>query len=588
MGATSFNPDNFTFKTAFESDNEIQEYGSNSLMLFTLSMYLRIENIQEFASNAITEGGDDKKVDLCYLDEEEGRVIIAQSYFSQRWGREAAHANKASDLNTAVTWLFSANEDHIPARLKSKTTELRRAVIAGEVKRIEIFFVHNCFESMNVEKELRTVADGTRDKVRALGGSLAENISVSFRELGLNGIEEIYKSRDSDILVDNWLEVPAANYIEEHGDGWKAIVTSVPGDWIRGLYTSYGDRLFSANFRDYLGSVNRKENINQEIKQTATSEPSNFWVYNNGITALTHHLVLDNGSIRIQGISIINGAQTSGALGETAIPGTTSVKVLCRIVESKPQDLIHKIIRYNNTQNEIKPADRRSNDAAQVRLRTEFSTYGITYIHRRSATRTPRNAITAASVAPSLCAFHGDPQTAFRNAKDIFNDENTYRRVFRDNISSEHIYLIATLSSAIDIIKSDLKESVSNSIATKLQEQEYEVLKYSPSKHFLLFIIGIIAEELMNRRVSDLYEWKCRPAIISPSMETMIEAWSHVLHALLPQVATIIDRKKESVYDVQRSTALSTDVGVELKALLASLEPVLGGQFSQLRTETML
>jgi len=579
----------FTFKSAFEAETDLRQYQPNALSIFALSLYLRLEDIHEFAASAITEGPNDKKVDICYLDENENRAIIAQSYLSSVWGRRAAPANKASDLNTAIAWLLSASANRIPHYLRTKATELRRSLANGSIKRIEILFLHNCFESQNVQDELKAAADATRDIANTLSGNPENPIIVSYREFGLSEIEELYRSRDSDILIDNWMEVPVSGYVEEQGQGWKAILATVSGDWIRTLHRLHGDRLFSANYRDYLGYMRRQGNINYEITQTAESEPANFWVYNNGITALTHELQLVP-NVKIRGISIINGAQTTGALSDATESSTTAAKVLIRIVECCSQDLIDKIIRYNNTQNEIKPADRRSKDSTQRRLQADFSQYGVTYAHRRSTIRTPRNAITAAAIAPALCAFHGDPQTAYRNAKEIFNDDTTYQRVFPSNIRVEHVFLVKALSAAIDSVKIERKRKVSDKTATQLEVQQYEILKYSGAKHFLFYIIGAIAEEIMQRRVSALYEWKCKSEIISAENVSMSNSWNTALRALLPHISTIVGRQQtqDPSYDVPRSTELSRRVAEELKALIASLELVLGSQFYEVRSRTTI
>lgn len=583
--------DQFTFKAAFDAETDLHQYSPNSLSIFALSLYLRLEDVHEFAANAVTEGPNDKKVDICYVDEIDNRVIIAQSYFSAEWGRKAARANKASDLNTAVAWLLSASEDNIPPYLRTKAIELRRLLKSESIRYIEILFIHNCYESQNVQYELKTVADATRDITNTIVRN-PDSIIISYREFGITEIEDLYRSRGSDVLIDDWINVPGVeSYVKEQSDGWSAILTSVSGSWIRDLHEHYRDRLFSANYRDYLGYVRRHGNINYEITQTAESEPVNFWVYNNGLTALTHELQigLDN-QIQIRGISIINGAQTTGALSDATESSTAGVKVLIRIVECKSQDLIDKIIRYNNTQNEIKPADRRSNDANQRRLRNDFAQYGITYLHRRSSTRNPRNALTAAGIAPSLCAFHGDPQTAYRNAKEIFNDETIYQRVFPSNITAEHIFLVKALSTAIDSLKGELKRKVAGKTATQLEEQQYDILKYSGAKHFLFFIIGALAEEIMSRRVSDRYEWKCRREVISAENVSMSNSWDTALRALLPHISTIVGRQQtqDPSYDVPRSTPLSRQVAQDLKALIASLESVLGSQFDDVRSRTTI
>ncbi len=104
-----------TFKSAFDSDADLQKYGSIGLALFALNLYLRLDDIDEFASNAITEGPGDKKVDVFQLDLNERRPVVCQCYLSNQWARPAAPANKASDLNTAMAWLLSASEDRIPS-----------------------------------------------------------------------------------------------------------------------------------------------------------------------------------------------------------------------------------------------------------------------------------------------------------------------------------------------------------------------------------------------------------------------------------------------------------------------------------------
>ena len=575
-----FNEKEFMFKSAFDADGEIQKYKPNALSIFALALYLRLDDIEDFAADAITEGGEDKKADICFIDLSEKRAIIAQSYLSQTWGKSEAPANKASDLNTAIAWLLSASETNIPKNLKTKAMELRKAISNGEITRIEVLYIHNCFESENVERELKTVADAARDNANSLIKQNEIPLVISFKELGLREIEELYRSRDSEILIEEWIEVPVEEdkYLVEDGQEWNAILATVPGEWIKGLHRIHRDRLFSANFRDYMGIAPRKANINFGIKQTAENEPVNFWVYNNGITALTHEIELKE-SVRIRGISIINGAQTSGALGEATDQPGNSTKVLIRIVQCDSKELIDKIIRYNNTQNEIKPADRRSNDKMQRRLKADFAVYKINYVPRRSATRTPKNAITSAPIGAALCAFHGNPQTSYRDPTSIFNDDNTYAKVFSNSLTVEHAFLLRSLSNAMDILKSDLKTKVGDKTATQLEEQQYDILKYSFSKHFLFYVIGYIAEEIMKNRISDLYQWKSKPELISPDNISLTNSWLNVLTAILPQMSALMeDFGRDAAYEVPRSMERSKDFAKQLKGIIAAKERLLGEQ----------
>lgn len=572
----------YSFKLALEEDEEVQKYGSNSLLLFTLGLYLRAEDIKELAAEGLTDGSNDKKTDFCYLDLTEGRAIVAQAYCGKEWAKPSAPANKASDLNTAMSWLISSNLKRVPEQLKPKAQELRRALVEGDIKRLEIIYVHNCLESTNVTDELKSVAEATQAKIEALG---ADDVVVSSREFGIQGIEDLYKTRDAEILVDEWIKIPGACLAEESSNGWKAVVVTVSGGWLQNLFQKHSDRLFSANFRDYMGVTERKGNINHGIKHTTASEPSNFWVFNNGVTALTHKIRVSHGRVSVKGISIINGAQTTGALAESKTKHTRKTRVLFRVVQCGNKELVKKIIRFNNTQNVIRPADQRSKDDIQKRLHREFERYNIPYVHRRSAARGLRNPISAAAIGPLLCAFHGDPQTASRNSAEIFQSDAIYQKVFRQDVSAEHVYLIQSLASALDDLKYELKGKIAANTATALETQQYEVLKYSMSKHFIMYLMGEVAEELLQSRVSDPFGWKCKSNLIDPRNSPVESAWNTALQALLPQVATLVSRQG-SAYDVVRSTTASKKVAENLKALLASLMQSIGPQFGSLQKRT--
>ncbi len=409
----------YTFISTFESDDILKKYGQNALALFVMQLYIPIENIETFAADAITDGADDKKIDLCHIDINSGIAIIAQNYFSKKWGRDAAKGDKASDIHTGITWLLSADIDDVPEKLTPKALELRDGIRSGEITRIEILYTHNCFSSTNVKQELKASENLTLDLSNNLTNNKAPDIFS--REFGIEEIEELYKSKDNDILVDEWLEVPATNYIEEKQNNWEAIVTSVPASWIRELRIKHGDALVSANFRSYLGTRASTGNINNQIKQTVASEPENFWVFNNGITALTHTIKNIDGKIKIYGISIINGAQTSGAIGDAEKDGIENAKVLIRLVKSNQSSLITKIIRFNNTQNKFVPADRRSNEEIFKNLQKDFSQKDIEFVIRRSQNRNPKNSISSSDIARVLAAFHGRPQLGYRNPSSLAN-----------------------------------------------------------------------------------------------------------------------------------------------------------------------
>jgi len=579
---SAFEESEFTFKAAFEKDKTFSEYGNNSLLVFVLAMYAQAEDPAEFAAESLTDGADDKKVDACHIDYTERRAMVAQGYCSKEWGKAEAPANKASDLDTALTWLLVARDEDIPERIKGKAMEIREAVLQGDVDQIELLYVHNCHESTNVADNLRGAADGAKTKLKGLG---AGQVSVTFHELGLKAIEDLYRSRDRDILVEETLDVPGKVLARQEGENWKAVVVTVGGGWIHELYRQHHNRLFSANLRDFLGITRRDTDINAGIRQSAVSEPQNFWVYNNGITALTHKITEEGAKLSLRGISIINGAQTSGALGECEESELAGASVLCRIVECEEPEIVQKIVRYNNTQNLIRPSDLRSNDPVQSRLRKEFDTLGINYVHRRSGPRTPKNAISAETTGVALCAFHGDAQTAARNRREIFLNDSKYARVFRSDARAEHVYLVTSLASAIDHLKLELQGKKSKGEGTALEQIEHEVLRFSMSKHFVLYLVGFAAEEMLGKRISDRYRWISHPKMITADGVVMRDCWLEALRTIMPRVATVTTREGPA-YDVTRSATLTEKVGEDLKAYLAGMDADFGKRFNSLRDAT--
>lgn len=133
----------------------------DAIGVFAINLRFGLDDLQTIASEAIKGGGDDKKCDVLYVDKERQVIVIAQCYMSTK-PRPAAPANKASDLNTAISWLLSTEIEQLPAALQGRADELRSAIHQGEIKQIHVWYVHNLPCSKNVQDELKTVEEQRR------------------------------------------------------------------------------------------------------------------------------------------------------------------------------------------------------------------------------------------------------------------------------------------------------------------------------------------------------------------------------------------------------------------------------------------
>lgn len=527
-----------SYYDAFAADSDLINLlgQSNAHMIWAMALYLEEADTAALASESLTDGTDDKKLDFIYLDRDSKRLIFAQGYFATS-RKDSAPANKASDLNTAAAWLLSGDIDKVPPKLKSIIEQCREAIEEGEVESIELLYVHNLPESVNVNRELQTVS--THLSAQLQGSYPA--ISVLSRELGSSVIDQLFSSQESQIIVKDPIVCPAQPLFRTKGPKWEATVLSVPADWLQSLYSKHGDALFSANYRGFLGTTKRRR-INATIRQTAETQPTNFWVFNNGITILTLGLKEVKNELHLTGMSIINGAQTTGSLSSVDLKkfSLKDVHVLCRIIQCSDMNTIGDIVRYNNTQNEITTWDQYSNDPDQFRIESEFKELGHTYSRKRGF-HVKGNQIGIEEAAQPLVAFGGRYRDANRGKNEIFDRRALYNTAFQGK-KARHLLFVYTLARAIDERRISLKQKSTKGTIIALEEKQLSLLRNLRFKYFLIAAVGRVLEAVIRKKVS-LETIAFNPDASKASSNTvlaLIAAWGPIVDVILSLVSAQI------------------------------------------------
>ncbi|MGN0631769.1 MAG: AIPR family protein, partial [Ruminococcus sp.] len=173
---------------------------------------------------------------------------------------------------------------------------------------------------------------------------------------------------------------------KEIGYYGKLSVSTIAEWWIQ-----HGTALFSKNIRYYKGNTE----VNSGIKTVLLNEPENFLLYNNGIKIVADKIskapIGANGRkfgmFSLENASIVNGAQTTGTIGELIKSTDNSIEnafVIVQIIslESLSEDMNDKITKYSNTQNRIENKDFVSLDPFQKKLQQDFSMDGIEYYYK--------------------------------------------------------------------------------------------------------------------------------------------------------------------------------------------------------------
>ncbi|MFQ4146011.1 hypothetical protein [Chlorogloeopsis sp. ULAP02] len=220
------------YLNAFKANTSlIQNFGEgNAYLAWAMALYLDCPDMEQLAINSLTDDSNDKKIDFIHLDWDMKRIVFAQGYYTSK-KVDSAPANKASDLNTASAWLLTGDLNEVPEKLRAIIVDCRKALENGDIEQIDLLYVHNLPESVNVSKELNTAAAYLeKSLLRDL------NVKVFFRELGTETLDRLYSAQESSIAVKETIICPAKVEFTEEGPSWKSAILSVPGMWLREIW----------------------------------------------------------------------------------------------------------------------------------------------------------------------------------------------------------------------------------------------------------------------------------------------------------------------------------------------------------------
>lgn len=135
------------------------------------------------------------------------------------------------------------------------------------------------------------------------------------------------------------------------------------------------------------------------IKEVLRTEPEKFFYYNNGVKLLcrkitrkaAHSTDRITGLFALEGVSLVNGAQTTGSIGAVYadMPDVVArAKVFIQMIDlaDTEEEQATQITRFTNTQNRIDGKDFAALDPEQERIKNELSFSGIQYLYKTGAT----------------------------------------------------------------------------------------------------------------------------------------------------------------------------------------------------------
>src|SRR6266705_3683388 len=355
------------------------------------------------AVGAITDGSDDGGIDALYFDRPGNRLVLVQSKF-KRTGIAPAQ-DEVQKTITGVRHLRARQFDQFNEAIRNRLDEIEDA-----------------FDTPGVRLELHlaflgdTVGPHATDDLNAFAGEFNQFSPVfAWCQTGLEVVfgwlvaEQAPATVDDQVTLENWAGVTARR---------RACYGQVRASALAKLVEDHGKALFERNIRHYLGTVG----VNTAIEETVRTRPGDFFYLNNGITVVAELVTPAAGTPQqcafgLKNCSIVNGAQTAGAIATATLAGNISpeARLLVTIIEigDGADDLGLRITRARNHQNVVRGVDFAALDPNQERLRQQLAAVGVTYFYRPSAEARARreDAFTLEEAAVAIACLGFTPRS---------------------------------------------------------------------------------------------------------------------------------------------------------------------------------
>ncbi len=381
---------------------------SRSLAAFAIEKLADVAPAQ--AANAVFDAGNDNGIDAIHFDRINNRlwVIQAKAGNAPDMGENKKFCDGIRDMIAGHFHKFNAGFARLQQDVEDALATDGLIIIGGHVHLGDELGPHATTDLNQLKDELNHFV--ARFDWKDLKRSVVH--SWLTREHAVTPV-------NIDLILENWYGIDAPR---------RSFYGLVSASQLAALYEQHKKALFEKNIRHYLGA----QPVNDAIGTTVQDRPSELFYLNNGLTAVCASIspapgiIHSRGVFRLNGFSIVNGAQTVGSIAtvnNTTGSVSSDAKLLITLIEvgTAPDNLGPQITRARNTQNEVRGLYFAALDPTQERLRQELAVSGITYYYRPSAEATQGGptVITLQQGAIALASFSGDTRMVVTAKKEI-------------------------------------------------------------------------------------------------------------------------------------------------------------------------
>ncbi len=412
----------------------------------------------EIAGAAITDSFHDNGIDALLFQHDESVLYIIQS----KWHSEGKGTVQLGDIHTygkCIKDLIDADFSNFNAKVKKRKSEIEAALDDTAIRFVFVV-VHTGSQPLaqNAKRPLSDLIVSLNDT-----SNIASMHEISQLDLHQSVAAQAEgASIKLEVMLHEWGQAKSP-YPSYYGQ----IEAEDIGKW----WGQFGQLLFVRNLRKFTG----KTDVNDGIMETLNKDPSKFWYFNNGITVLCSRLKKKaiggskrtSGVFSCEGLSIVNGAQTVGCIGEAYKKSPQLIqqaRVNIRFISTSnaPESFSNDLTRAANTQNRIERRDFAALDPEQDRLRRElYLENGKLYSYKSGdAQPPPGDGCSIDETTISLACAHSDPSLAVQAKREVgklWEDVTRppYRLLFNSSVNALNMWRTVEVMRIVD---STLKE----------------------------------------------------------------------------------------------------------------------------------
>lgn len=465
-------------------EEELQNIASSqSFLLYALGNLTgeSYSNLKKY----ITDGFKDNGLDAVYYSPSKNQLFLCQSKWIKN-GNGGVDKGEILKFLKGVTDLLHLKYGEFNDKLRKHSELIENAVYGPNIKiRLVLAYSGNKISDENlslIQEKVDEFNDTDED--------------IFFEEYNLKSAYSDLKDAVDGEPINAELDLLHWGY---NSEPFKAYYGTVNCGRIAELLESANTRIYSKNIRSFIGL----STINNEIVNTLINNPENFFYLNNGIVLLCKQIQRskfnsgkrENGKFHLKDLTVVNGAQTVGAINyafEKQPEKVNLAQVFVKIIslEETPENFDKDITIASNTQNKIEKRDFVSLDKQQKRLIDEFYLNGLKYHTKRNDKELIKNDenFYFEEATISLACFQEDVDLSTYAKREIGKlwDDKFYTQLFNDRLNISVLINLIIISREIEreVKKLDAKERLINSHGIYLLTH--------------LFYINISKEKLYN------------------------------------------------------------------------------------------